>query len=140
MRVMIVDEDQELSRLLRLSLCVGFYEKAKHLAREGKKITEGLEVSEFTDPAKALAHLAQETEIVDLIFADTFSGGEAASGFLETCRNQYRSKYRDIILVTDPKNQPGIRRGLLAGAKDYILKPFKPEELMAHVFQAWKSH
>lgn len=139
MRVMIVDEDQELSRLLRLSLCVGFYEKAKHLAREGKKVTESLEVAEFTDQAKALDYLAQETATVDLIFADVYSGKVEGTDFLGTCREKYREKYRDIILVMDPKYQAEIKRGLQAGAKDCILKPFKPEALLAHVFHAWKS-
>ncbi len=137
MRVLIVDDDRELSQLLKLSLQVGFYEKAKRLAREGREVTESLEVEQFVDRAAALAHLAATPQRIDLIFTDIQTASEDGCAFLEECRSRHRDKYGAIIVLADRGHQAEIKRGLQAGAKDYLIKPFGPEELMEHVFAAW---
>jgi len=137
MRVLIVDEDVQLAHLLKLSLQFGFYEKAKHLAREGRELNDSLEVEQISDTTEALQYLADAQERVDLIFTDIHSGTMDGYAFMEACREKYRKKYGDIIVVTDRGNKTEVKRGILAGAKDYILKPFTPTEFMEHVFEAW---
>lgn len=137
MKVLIVDDDTELSHLLKLSLQVGFYEKAKQLARDRQELTECLEVEQFRDPQAALEYLKTTQDPIDLIFTEIDSPGMDGYAFMEICRRKYRDKYGDIIVVTARGQKQDIKRGILAGAKDYILKPFEPEELMEHLFQAW---
>jgi two-component system, chemotaxis family, chemotaxis protein CheY len=139
MRVLIVDDDSELANLLKMSLQFGFYEKGKRLARSGRRLTEGLEVEHVSDTAEALKKLAAAPDRIDLIFTDIHSGSMDGYEFMEACRARHRDKYGEIIIVTERGNKEEVKRGILAGAKDYVLKPFTPQELMEHVFDAWSE-
>ncbi|MCK5218725.1 response regulator [bacterium] len=138
MKVIIMDEEK-ISDLLKLSLQVGFYAKAKSLAREGLPVTESLEVERFTNSQKALRFLEAGSERVDLIFVEICLPGMDSCEFIETCRLNYRDKYGEIIAVAGRERQEDIDRGMRAGAKKYLLKPFKPEDLMEYVFNNWSS-
>jgi CheY-like chemotaxis protein len=139
MKVLIVDDDTELSHLLKLSLQVGFYEKAKHLVREGQALTDCLEVEQFREAKGALEYLQTTSEHIDLIFSELDIPGMDGYAFLDICRKKYRDKYDDIIIVTERGHKQDVKKAIMAGASDYILKPFEPEELTEHVFQAWNK-
>lgn len=136
MRVMIVDEDVELSELLKLSLHVGFYEKAKRLARQGQALQEGLEIKIFSDPEQALSHLAQHAEAWDVIFSDWTHPKPEGLAFVATCQKRFRDQYGELIVVTDRENQKEAETGLQAGANGYLFKPFAPEQLVACMWKA----
>jgi two-component system chemotaxis response regulator CheY len=140
MKVVIVDDDAELAHLLKLSLQVGFYAKAKALAREHLQLTDCLEVEQFSDAPTALQYLRNVSESVDLIFLEINAPGMDGFEFIKTCRSECSGKYGEIVVVTDRGHKQDIKEALLAGAKDYILKPFEPEELMEHVFHAWRQN
>jgi DNA-binding response OmpR family regulator len=139
MRVLIVDPDARLARLLKVGLQVGFYEKAKRLARDGQGLTDGLEVEQVGDPAAALGILAGAVPRVDLIFVDLRPEVGNWLDFLETCRRDHRDRYGEIIVVADRGSEAAAREGLAAGAKGVLPKPFTPDELVEHVFAAWRE-
>lgn len=138
MKVLIVDEDSEFAGLLKISLQFGFYAMAKQLARQGRPLTESLEVEQAGDAAQALRYLDASERRVDVIFTEIRAGGREGFDFMEACRARYRNRYGDMIVVTDRENRNEIKRGLRAGAKDCLLKPFTPQELMECVFGAEK--
>ncbi len=136
MKVIIMDEEQ-ISDLLKLSLQVGFYAKAKSLARKGQPVTESLEVKQFTNSQEVLRFFETNSEWVDLIFVEICLPGLDSCAFIETCRVKHRNKYGEIIAVAGREHREDIERSMLAGAKHYLLKPFKPEDLIAYVFNNW---
>lgn len=136
MKVIIMDEEQ-MSGLLKLSLQVGVYAKAKSLAREGRPVTESLEVLQFTDSREVLQFLEAGSKRVDLIFVEICLPGLDSCAFIETCCLKYRDKYGEIIAVAGRERRKEIDRSILAGAKRYLLKPFKPEDIMEYVFNNW---
>ncbi len=136
MKVIIMDEEQ-ISDLLKLSLQVGFYAKAKSLAREGRPVTESLEVKQFTHAQEVLQFFESSSERADLVFVEICLPGLDSCSFIKTCRLKYRDKYGEIIAVAGRERQDDIDRSMLAGAKNYLLKPFKPEDLMEYVFNNW---
>ncbi len=139
MRVLIVADDAALADLIKLSLRCGFYEKGKRLARTGGRITDGLEVEHVLRPEDALRFLAETSEHVDVILADLQADPRDGLGFLETCRGQYRDKYGEIIALAERRRVPDAQSCLEAGVKEFIFKPFTPQELTAHVLANWKN-
>lgn len=139
MRVLIVDPDTRLARLLKVGLQVGFYEKAKHLARDRQDLTEGLEVEQVGDPTSALSLLAVPGPRVDLIFTDLGPDLPVGLSFLETLRRDHRGRYGGVIVITDRGNEDAARRALDAGAQGVLFKPFTPDEVVEHVFTAWRG-
>jgi|GEM_PF-4831617 len=139
MKVIIVDDDLELGNLLKVALQVGFYAKAKALARNHQKLTDSLDVHLFSDQGAAFQYLEQAPDRVDLIFTEVNTLGMHDFEFIRACRNQIPEKFGEIIVVTDRDDKQDIKAALQAGAKDYILKPFEPEDLMEHVFHAWNQ-
>jgi len=61
---------------------------------------------------QAMQRLAEAAEPVDLIFTDIHSSRMDGFAFMETCRERYRDKYGDIIIVTDRENKEEIQRGI----------------------------
>ena len=50
--------------------------------------------------------------------------------------------YRNIplIIVSTEKTEEDKKRGLALGASGYVVKPFKPQELLAAVRKRWKEN
>jgi CheY-like chemotaxis protein len=140
MRVLIVDPDVELARLLKVGLQFGFYAKAKRLARARQRLAESLDVEQVADPAAALSILAAATAAtrVDLIFVDLPLGRAQDHAFLRACQRQ-RDRYGEIIVITDASHEAEVGPALAAGATGHLLKPFRPEQVVEHVFEAWRE-
>jgi len=127
-----------LAGLLKKSLWVCFYAKAKSLAQEQKQITDGLDVRQFEDAQAALAYLENTAEHVDMIFAEATAVRFDGCHFIRRCYECFSGKYATLIVVADKGRQQDIEKGLAAGAHDYLLKPFAPEDLLKHIFNAWQ--
>jgi DNA-binding response OmpR family regulator len=137
MKVIIVDDDVELSNLLKKTIWVSFYAKAKALARERKQITDGLDVQQFESQSKALTYIQSSQECIDLIFTETHALDTKGLDFIRTCRASCREKYGALVIVIERGRQQDIDQGLAAGAQACLQKPFSPEDLIEHIFTAW---
>jgi DNA-binding response OmpR family regulator len=111
MKVLVVDDDLDLSGLIAFALR-----------------TSGYEVMEVTDGTSALAAFRREQ--VDLVILDVNLPG--MDGF-EVCRRIRSEAATPILLLTVRNTEADHVHGLDQGADDYLIKPFSPRTLLAHV-------
>ncbi len=137
MRVIIIDDDQELAGLLKQTLQMAFYEKAKSLAKDHHPITESLEVELFNNQKAALSHIQDYNNFIDLVFIEPATPGFQDCTYLHISREKFRNKYGEIIVVSNDGQRSIVKEALLCGAYDFLLKPFGPEEIKEYVFKAW---
>lgn len=112
---LVVDDDELVAEMLRFLLDrQGFRVHMAHDGREGQALIQTL-------PAPAIALLD-----VMLPFAD---------GFQLVTQLRAQPGWRDVpvIMLTAKSQERDIVRALDAGANDYIVKPFQPNELVARV-------
>ncbi|AFK07043.1 MULTISPECIES: response regulator transcription factor [Mesotoga] len=112
-RIMVVEDDMHIGKLLRLEL--------GH---------EGYEVEVLTDGKEALKHL--EKELPDLLILDVMLPGLDGFSVLEEIR-EYISTDLPVIMLTAKGEVKDRIRGLKSGADDYLPKPFVIEELLARI-------
>lgn len=110
-RVLIVDDDPQIRRILRISLVEHGFEVAD--ARSGDEALERFQEQRF-----------------DLVVLDINMPG---MGGLETCRLLRNASDAAIIMLTVRDAEADKIEALDAGADDYITKPFSIPELMARV-------
>ena len=110
-RVLVVDDDQALAEMLGIVL---------------RK--EGLEVAHCADGGRAVALFREFRP--DLVLLDvmlpTLSG-------VEVCRHLRAESGVPIVMLTARTDTKDVVAGLEAGADDYVVKPFKPQELLARI-------
>nr|WP_306239067.1 MtrAB system response regulator MtrA [Ornithinimicrobium cryptoxanthini] len=108
---MVVDDDQALAEMLGIVL---------------RK--EGLEVAHCADGGRAVALFREFRP--DLVLLDvmlpTLSG-------VEVCRHLRAESGVPIVMLTARTDTHDVVAGLEAGADDYVVKPFKPQELLARI-------
>lgn len=111
-RILVVDDQQDLRLLIRLSL-------------------RGLgEVTQAGDAEEALARLGAARP--DLLILDVWLG--EGIGGLELCRrlkDDPAMAGMKIMLLSACGQQSDVAAGLAAGADHYMIKPFSPEALAA---------
>jgi two-component system response regulator MprA len=112
MRILVVDDDEKITRMLRRGL-----------------ILEGYQADVACDGQQALRQAAQAS--YDLIILDVMMPGTDG---IEVCR-RLRAAGEDLpILILTARDEVEDRvSGLDAGADDYLIKPFAYEELLARV-------
>ncbi len=110
-RVLIVDDDLALSEMLSIVL------------RQ-----EGLEVSHAPDGSTALATLREARP--DLVLLDVMLPGMDG---IEVCRRIRAESGIPIVMLTARSDTVDVVVGLESGADDYVVKPFKPQELIARI-------
>jgi DNA-binding response OmpR family regulator len=110
-RVLIVDDDEDMRRLLGRLL-------------EG----EGYEVSEATDSEQAFSAFALGEP--DIVLLDIVLGDEDGAELLKELR---RLSDVPIVCVTGRGHEIDRIAGLKLGADDYVVKPFSPGELAARL-------
>jgi two-component system, OmpR family, response regulator MtrA len=110
-RVLVVDDDPALAEMLGIVL-------------RG----EGLEPEFVADGDRALA-VFRETR-PDLVLLDLMLPGRDG---LEVCRAIRAESGIPIVMLTAKGDTVDVVLGLESGADDYIVKPFKPKELVARV-------
>ena len=110
-RVLVVDDDADLAEMLGIVLR-----------------SEGMEPVFCYDGADALSTFRRENP--DLVLLDLMLPGLDG---LAVCRALRAESSLPIVMLTARGDTLDIVEGLQAGADDYIVKPFKPRELVARV-------
>jgi two-component system phosphate regulon response regulator PhoB len=111
-RILVVDDQADLRLLIRLSL--------RSLG----------EVDQAASAEQALSMIADA--LPDLLVLDVWLGhGQSGLDLCRTLRAAERTRTIRIILLSANGQQSDIAAGLAAGADDYLVKPFSPEELAA---------
>jgi two-component system response regulator MtrA len=110
-RVLVVDDDPALAEMLGIVL-------------RGS----GFEASFVPDGRRALA--AFRATKADLVLLDLMLPGMDG---VEVCRALRAESTVPIVMLTAKSDTGDIVAGLEAGADDYVVKPFKPAELVARI-------
>src|SRR4051812_14878414 len=110
-RVLVVDDDPALAEMLGIVLR-----------------TEGFEPSFVADGERALA--AFRSTKPDLVLLDLMLPGTDG---LDVCRQIRSESGTPIVMLTARSDTVDVVLGLECGADDYIVKPFKPKELIARM-------
>ncbi len=110
-RVLVVDDDASLAEMLGIVLR-----------------SEGFEPSFVADGDRALAAFHEAKP--DLVLLDIMLPGRDG---LEVCRAIRAESGVPIVMLTAKTDTVDVVLGLECGADDYIVKPFKPKELIARV-------
>jgi len=118
---LVVEDDDQIGYLLRFILeREGF---SVELAKDGRKASELI----AQIPAPALAMLDVMLPYVD---------GYQLLGAIRA-----RAEWSDVpvVMLTAKSQEKDIVRALDAGASDYVVKPFKPDELRARIKRLVKA-
>ena len=119
---LVVEDDDQIAYLLRFILeREGF---KVELARDGRKATE---LIAQLSPPPVLAMLD-----VMLPFVDGYQ-------LLAAIRERADWKEVPVVMLTAKSQEKDIVRALDAGAADYVVKPFKPDELRARIKRLIKA-
>jgi two-component system KDP operon response regulator KdpE len=110
-RILIVDDDPQIRRVMRTTLIAQGYEAAD--AKSGEEAIEKFRESKY-----------------DLILLDMNMGGMDG---IETCREIRSGSDVGIVMLTVRDEEKDKIAALDAGADDYVTKPFSAPELMARV-------
>jgi two-component system response regulator MtrA len=110
-RVLVVDDDPALAEMLGIVLR-----------------TEGFEPSFVADGDRALS--AFRTTKPDLVLLDLMLPGTDG---IDVCRQIRAESGTPIVMLTARGDTVDVVLGLECGADDYIIKPFKPKELVARM-------
>ena len=110
-RVLVVDDDQALSEMLGIVLRA-----------------EGYDALFCDDGAKAQG-IFKETK-PDLVLLDLMLPGIDG---IEVCKRIRSESGVPIVMLTARGDTLDVVKGLESGADDYIVKPFKPKELVARI-------
>lgn len=111
MRVLIADDDALSRRILE-----------DVLQSWGYQVT-------ITKNGEEAWHELQQDDPPNLVILDWMMPGLDGIDICQMLRNHAKPRYTYIILLTSRNRPEDIVRGLEAGADDYIVKPFNPEEL-----------
>lgn len=114
--VLVVDDSSLLHRMYGMFLrSYRTHELDVHFAMNGRE---------------ALTKLAQLTE-TRLILLDINMPVMSGLEFLEHRNRESVFRHIPVVIVSTEGSEADIERGLRSGAKAYLVKPFKPEELRA---------
>ncbi|OBK14318.1 SpoIIE family protein phosphatase [Mycobacterium asiaticum] len=91
----------------------------------------GYEVSSFADGQQALD--AIRSRLPDLVISDVMMPGLDGLQLLAALRNDPRTAALPVLLLSARAGQEASVEGLLAGADDYLVKPFVAADLLARV-------
>ena len=115
-RIMVVDDDPQIRRVLRTAL-----------------VAQGYEVVDARNGEEALEMLRDEK--LDLVILDVNMPGMSGQ---ETCRLMRSSSDIVIIMLTVRDAESDKVEALDAGADDYMTKPFSSPELLARIRAAFR--
>jgi DNA-binding response OmpR family regulator len=113
-RVLIVDDDQDLLELLSFNL-----------------VEEGYEVTVARSGMEALN--AARIALPDLVLLDVKLEGLDGYTVCQMLKALPSTSTIPILLVTGMRAHLDRRKGMLAGASDYITKPFRMKDLIQRV-------
>jgi DNA-binding response OmpR family regulator len=120
-RILIVDDQGELRKLVRMTLDFGDYEL--HEAENGQR---ALELTKVIQP---------DLIILDVMMPGEFDGYQVC----EKLKQVSSEKIPYVILLTARGQKTDREEGARVGADDYLIKPFSPLELIDNVNNALSS-
>jgi PAS domain S-box-containing protein len=94
-------------------------------------LADSWQVTSARDGDEALREVTRQ--VPDLVIADVMMPGTDGFTLLRRIRSDVRLAALPVILVTARAGEQTAIEGLLAGADDYIVKPFSARELVARV-------
>ncbi len=112
--IMIVDDSASLRQVVKMSL---------------KKA--GYEVLEAKDGKDALDKLSGKK--VNLIISDLNMPVMDGITFIKELKKNPSHKFTPVMMLTTESQKSKMMEGKAAGAKAWLVKPFKPEQLMAAI-------
>ncbi|ANS78415.1 Two component sensory transduction transcriptional regulatory protein MtrA [Serinicoccus hydrothermalis] len=110
-RVLVVDDDQALAEMLGIVL---------------RK--EGYEVATCGDGGRAMPMFREFRP--DLVLLDVMLPSKDG---IEVCQELRGESMVPVVMLTARTDTKDVVLGLEAGADDYVVKPFKPQELLARI-------
>lgn len=113
-RIMTVDDSATIRQMVALTL------------RDA-----GYEVVEAVDGRDALNRLAKES--VDMLITDLNMPNLDGVGLIRAVRHDPANRFIPIIMLTTESHDSKKQEGKAAGASGWIVKPFKPEQLLGVV-------
>ncbi|MEZ0231053.1 MAG: protein kinase [Planctomycetota bacterium] len=113
-RIALVEDSEEVRRFARMLLT-----------------RKGFEVEEFPDGAAALDVVLDRPP--DLVVSDVQMPKLDGLELTRRIRERYDKARLPIVLVSVMSEEEDIVRGFEAGANDYLVKPYRPAELLAKV-------
>ncbi|MCG2583963.1 response regulator transcription factor [Massilia sp. TS11] len=122
-RIFLVEDDEHISQVLQFML-----------------ERQGYTVELATDGRAAMARIAQGAPVPDLILSDVmlpFHDGFALVRAMRARSDGWQSA--PILMLTAKSMEADIVRALDAGANDYVVKPFQPNELLARLRRYLRS-
>lgn len=109
--ILVVDDDPAISEMIGIVLA-----------------SEGFEAAFCPDGEHAIEVFNEANP--DLVLLDLMLPGKDG---IEVCREIRRLADTPVVMLTARSDTVDVVRGLEAGADDYMVKPFKPQELVARV-------
>ena len=113
-RIMTVDDSATIRQMVALTL------------RDA-----GYDVVEAVDGRDALQRLASES--VDMLITDLNMPNLDGVGLIRAVRQDAANRFIPIIMLTTESADSKKQEGKAAGASGWIVKPFKPEQLLGVV-------
>jgi two-component system chemotaxis response regulator CheY len=112
--VMVVDDSHTLRQVVSVTL-----------------VKAGYSVLEAVDGVDALEKLKQND--VNLIICDVKMPNMDGISFVKEIKGSQKHKFLPIIMLTTVSQSEQIKAGKEAGAKAWIVKPFKPDRILSAV-------
>ena len=113
-RILVADDDRDIRDLVTFKLAQA-----------------GYDVQAVDDGVAALA--AIEANPPRLAILDVMMPGLSGIDVLRKLRAEESTKDLDVILLTARSRDSDVDTGFATGARDYIIKPFSPRELLHRV-------
>ena len=113
-KIVIADDEEHLGYMIKFKL-----ERS------------GYEVIWKLDGRQALESIREERPA--LVILDVMMPGLTGFEVLETLKADAELKHIPVVMLTARSQESDIVRGLELGAADYMIKPFRPAELLARI-------
>lgn len=113
--IFIVDDDEDIRLIIQYML-----------EREGYQVTTA-------EDGKSAKELMQTIDTPDLALFDVMMPYMDGFELLDYARGEGQWSSIPIIMLTAKSQESDIVRALDRGASDYVVKPFKPNELLARI-------
>ncbi|HNX30816.1 MAG TPA: response regulator [Holophaga sp.] len=112
--IMIIDDSTSLRQVVRIALSQA-----------------GYEILEASDGRDALSRLKGQR--IHLVICDVNMPNMDGITFLRSLRNLPDYKFTPVIMLTTEAGEDKKREGQAAGARAWMVKPFRPEQLVGAV-------
>jgi two-component system, chemotaxis family, chemotaxis protein CheY len=102
------------------------------------KMQEELDVFEAADAIEALDILGRESGKMDLILLDFFMPKMNGLEFFRKMITYEEYKSIPVIMITTSGDKSRMVEAVQAGIRDYLTKPFTPEDLLTRIIKILK--